>query len=139
MAPSEGPPPTSFEAAHNRAEALRWLFFLSQHIMPPAGEVALLFRAKLFGRPPLDEAAEATIKRGEETLPAALAVVEDHLAQNEWMMGAEFGLVDCAYCPVLSVIEKSGFGFAEFPRVTAYLDACRARPAWAQTPRLPGL
>jgi len=25
-----------------RAEALRWLFFLSQHIMPPAGEVALV-------------------------------------------------------------------------------------------------
>ena len=55
------------------------------------------------------------------------------------MMGAEFGLVDCAYCPVLNVIEKSGFGFAEFPRVAAYLDACRARPTWVQTPRLPGL
>jgi hypothetical protein len=47
-----------------RAEALRWLFFLSQHIMPPAGEVALRFRTKLFGRP-LDAEAEATIKRGE--------------------------------------------------------------------------
>ena len=121
-----------------RAEALRWLFFLSQHIMPPAGEVALRFRATLFGRP-LDEAGEATIKRGEEALPAALGIVEDHLAQNKWMMGAEFGLVDCAYCPVLNVIEKSGFGLTEFPRVAAYLDTCRARPAWAQTPRLPGL
>jgi glutathione S-transferase len=72
-------------------------------------------------------------------LPAALAIVEDHLAENKWMMGAEFGLVDCAYCPVLNVIEKSGFGFAEFPRGAAYLDACRARPAGAQMPRLPGL
>src|ERR1700758_1671926 len=34
-----------------RASALQWLFFLSQHIMPPAGEVALRLRAKLFGRP----------------------------------------------------------------------------------------
>jgi glutathione S-transferase len=124
--------PTS---AAGRAEALRWLFFLSQHVMPPAGEVALRFRAKLFGRP----VDEPTVKRGEEALPPVLAILEKHLADNNWMMGSEFGLVDCAYCPVLNVIEKSGFGFAEFPKVAAYLDACRARPTWGQTPRLPGL
>jgi glutathione S-transferase len=122
-------------SAGGRAQALRWLFFLSQHIMPPAGEVALRFRAKLFGRP----VDEATAKRGEEALPPVLAILEQHLADNKWMMGSEFGLADCAYCPVLNVIEKSGFGFAEFPKVAAYLDACRARPAWGQTPRLPGL
>ena len=121
-----------------RAEALHWLFFLSQHIMPPAGEVALRFRAKVFGRP-LDAAGEATIKRGEEALPAPLAILEGHLAGNKWIMGADFGLVDCAYCPVLNVVEKSGFGLCEYPKVAAYLDACRARPTWAQTPRLPGL
>ena len=118
-----------------RATALRWLFFASQHIMPPAGEVALRFRAKLFGRP----VDEATVKRGEEALPAPLTILEEHLAQSEWIMGAAFGLVDCAYCPMLNVIEKSGFGFTQFPKVQAYLDACRARPAWAETPRLPGL
>ena len=118
-----------------RADALRWLFFLSQHIMPPAGDVALRLRAKLFGRP-VDAAA---VERGEQALLAPLTIVEDHLAHNKWMMGAEFSLVDCAYCPVLNVIEKSGFGFADFPRVAAHLDICRARPAWAQTPRLPGL
>jgi len=121
-----------------RAEALHWLFFLSQHIMPPAGEVALRFRAKVFGRP-LDAAGEATIKRGEEALPAPLAILEGHLAGNKWIMGGDFGLVDCAYCPVLNVVEKSGFGLCEYPKVAAYLDACRARPTWAQTPRLPGL
>ena len=121
-----------------RADALHWLFFLSQHLMPAAGDVALRFRAKVFGRP-LDAAAEATIKRGEEALLAPLAIVEDHLARHQWMTGAQFSLVDCACCPVLNVIEKSGFGFAKFPRVAAYLEACRARPAWAATPRLPGL
>jgi GST-like protein len=121
-----------------RAEALRWLFFLSQHIMPPTADVALRFRAKFFGRA-IDEAGEAAVKRGEEALPAALTILEDHLAQNKWMMGAEFGLVDCAYCPMLNVIEKSNFSFTQFPRVQAYLDACRARSAWGQTPRLPGL
>ena len=59
--------------------------FLSQHIMPAAGDVALRFRAKLFGRP----VDEAIVKRGEEALPAPLAILEDHLTHNKWMMGAE--------------------------------------------------
>src|SRR5437660_10639575 len=87
-------------SAGERADALKWLFFLAQHIMPPAGEVALRFRAKLFGRP----VDEATVARGEQALPAPLAILEGHLADNKWMMGVEFGLVDCAYCPVLNVI-----------------------------------
>jgi glutathione S-transferase len=118
-----------------RAEALKWLFFLSQHVMPSAGEVALRIRAKVFGFTP-DEAA---IARGEKALPDPIRVIEGQLAKNRWMLGAEFSLVDCAYCPVFNVIEKSGFKFGEFPRAAAYLDAARSRPAWRDTPKLPGL
>jgi GSH-dependent disulfide-bond oxidoreductase len=121
--------------AGGRAEALKWLFFLSQHVMPPAGEVALRIRAKVFGFTP-DEAA---IARGEKALPDPIRVIEGQLAKNRWMLGAEFSLVDCAYCPIFNVIEKSGFGFGEFPRAAAYLDAARSRPAWRDTPKLPGL
>jgi hypothetical protein len=42
--------------------------------MPPAGDVALRFRAKLFGRP----VDKATVERGEQALPAALTIIEDH-------------------------------------------------------------
>ncbi len=118
-----------------RANALKWLFFLSHHIMTPAGEVALRIRAKVLGIP-LDE---ATVARGEKALPTALAIVEDQLAKTKWLLGAEFSLVDCAYCPVLNVIEKAGFSLDGFPRTSAYLDSCRARPAWQETPKLPGL
>jgi glutathione S-transferase len=48
-------------------------------------------------------------------------------------------LVDCAYCPILNVIEKAGFGFSELPRVSAYLEALRSRQAWKDTPKLPML
>jgi glutathione S-transferase len=118
-----------------RAEALQWLFFLSQHMMPLAGEVALRIRAKVLGIP-LDE---VTVAHGEKALPDPIRVVEGHLAKHRWMLGGEFSLVDCGYCPILNVIEKAGFSFAEFPRVSAYLDAARARPAWKDTPKLPGL
>ena len=122
-------------SAGERAAALQWLFYLSQHIMPAAAEVVLPIRSKVTGVP-VDEAAVA---HGTELMTGALAVVEAHLARGRWMMGAQFGLVDCAYCPVLNVVEKAGFSPAQFPKAALYLDACRARPAWAQTPRLPGL
>ena len=121
--------------AAGRAEALQWLFFLSQHIMPHAGEVALRIRAKVVGIP----VDEATVARGEKALPTPLKVVEGQLGKNRWMLGSDFSLVDCAYGPVLNVIDKSGFGFAAYPKVAGYLEAIRNRKAWKETPRLPGL
>jgi glutathione S-transferase len=118
-----------------RAEALQWLFFLAQHIMPHAGEVALRIRAKVVGIP----VDEATVARGEKALPAPLKVVEGQLSKSEWMLGSDFSLVDCAYCPVLNVVEKAGFGLGEFPRVSAYLDTMRSRQTWKDTPKLPML
>ena len=121
--------------AAGRAEALQWLFFLSQHIMPHVAEVALRIRAKAVGIP----VDEATVARGEKALPAPLKVAEGQLAKNRWMLGSDFSLVDCAYCPVLNVVERAGFSFGEFPRVSAYLEAMRSRPAWKETPKLPML
>jgi GST-like protein len=121
--------------AAGKAQALRWLFYLSQHIMPAAGDVALRIRARLAGIP-LDEAAVA---RGEQALTAPLAVLEDRLAGNRWMLGDAFSLVDCAYCPVLNVLDKAGLSLADYPRVAGYLDALRARPAWQAIPKLPAL
>jgi glutathione S-transferase len=122
-------------SAPDRAEVLQWLFFLSQHIMPAAGEVALRIRAKVLGIP----VDEAVVARGEKALPDAIRILEDRLTNTRWLLGGEFSLVDCAYCPILNVIEKAGFSLAEFPRVSGYLEASRASPAWKETPKLPGL
>jgi glutathione S-transferase len=121
--------------AAGRAQALRWLFYLAQHIMPSAGDVALRIRARLAGIP-LDEAAVA---RGEEALKAPMAVLDGHLGGNKWMLGDDFSLVDCGYCPIVNLLDKCAFSFAEYPRVAGYLDALRARPGWKATPKLPAL
>ena len=118
-----------------RLDALRWLFFLCGHLTPPAGEVANRVRSKVLGVP-LDE---AMVARGEKALPAVLQVLEGNLARHKWMLGNDFTLVDCAYCPILNVIDKAGFSLADFSKVRAYLDAMRSRIAWQKTPKLPGL
>ena len=121
--------------AAGRAEAMQWLFYLAQHMMPATGDVALPLRSKVSGMP-FDE---ETAARGQKTLAGALGVVESRLASSKWMLGDAFSLVDCAYCPVLNVADKAGFSFAGLPRTAAYLDAVRARPAWKATPKLPFL
>jgi glutathione S-transferase len=125
--------PTS---AAGRADALRWLFFLSGHISPPATDLVFnRIAAKLLGIPGDQDA----IARGEKALPDVIGIVEGQLAKGKWLMGDNFALVDCVYGPVLNVIEKAGFSFGDFPKVRAYLDGIRSRPAWRETPRLPGL
>jgi glutathione S-transferase len=119
-----------------RADAMRWLFFLTSAISPPATEVAFSrIAVKLSGGTP-DEAA---IARGEKALPDPLRIIDQHLAKNEWMLGDKFSLVDCDYGPTLNVLDKAGFSFGDFPRARAYLDAIRSRRAWNETPKLPML
>jgi glutathione S-transferase len=122
--------------AAGRADALRWLFFLSTHISPSATDLVFnRIAVKLLGIPGDQEA----IARGEKALPAVIGIVEGQLGKGKWMLGNEFSLVDCGYTPVLNAIEKAGFGYRDFPKVQAYLDACRVRPAWKETPKVPGL
>jgi len=125
--------PTNPEA---RADAMRWLFFLTSAISPPATEVAFnRIAVKLSGGTP-DEAA---IARGEKALPDPLRIIDQHLAKNEWMLGDKFSLADCDYGPTFNVLDKAGFSFGDFPRVRAYLEAIRSRRAWNETPKLPML
>jgi glutathione S-transferase len=125
--------PTS---AGGRADALRWLFFLSSHVSPAVTDLAFnRIAAKLLGLQPDEEA----IARGEKALPDLLKIVDGQVAKGKWIVGNEFTLADCAYGPVLNVLEKARFSYAELPNVQKYLDAIRARPAWEKTPKLPGL
>jgi glutathione S-transferase len=122
--------------AAGRAEALKWLFYLSTHISPPATELAFnRIAIRLRG----GTGDEAAIARGEKALPDVLGILEAQLAKTKWMMGDDFSLVDCAYGPVLNVVEKAGFSFDAYPKVKAYLNAIRERPAWKETPKLPML
>ena len=125
--------PTS---AAGRADALRWLFFLSGHVTPPAAELARnRIAVKFIGGKPDEDA----IARGEKALPDVIRIVEGKLAKSKWLLGNDFTLVDCAYAPILNITEKAGFSLAEFPNVRAYMEAIRSRSAWQETPKLPGL
>jgi glutathione S-transferase len=54
-------------SAAGRAQALQWLFFLSQHVMPAAGEVALRIRSRVTGVP-ADETVICATKRSPRAI-----------------------------------------------------------------------
>ena len=58
-----------------------------------------------------------------------MRVIDAQLAKGKWLLGDDFTLLECAYGPVLNVVEKAGFGYSDFPKVRAYLDTIRSRPA----------
>jgi glutathione S-transferase len=119
-----------------RADALRWLFYLTSTVSPPTTEVVFnRIAVRLTGGTP-DEAA---IARGEKNLADPLRIVHQHLATHKWMLGNDFSLVDCDYGPTFNVLDRAAFSFKEYPKIAAYVEAIRARPAWQQTPKLPGL
>ena len=122
-------------SAAGRADALRWLFFLSGHLTPPARLARNRIAVKFIGGRPDEDA----IARGEKALPEVIRVVEGGLAKSKWLLGNDFTLVDCADAPILNITEKAGFSYEEFPKVRAYMDAIRSRSAWQKTPKLPGL
>ena len=125
--------PTS---AAGRADALKWMFFLAQHISPPLTEVVFnRIAVKVLGL----KADEDAIARGEKALPRELQVLERQLAKTKWVLGDSFTLVDCDYGPYLNALDRAAFSLADFPKTRGYLEAIRERPAWKDTPKVPGL
>jgi glutathione S-transferase len=122
--------------AAGRADAQRWLFFLSGHVSPSVADIAFnRIAVKVLGI----KGDEDAIARGEKNLPPIIAILEGQLAKGKWLLGDDFSLLECAAGPILNVAEKAGFSFRDFPKVQAYLNAIRQRPAWIATPKLPVL
>ncbi len=115
------------QAAAGRADAARWLFFEARHLADSVGR--LWFND--FVLPQLGSAGDAASReQGARSLPDELAVVESQLSRHDFMLGAEFSLVDCCYAAIIDAVSLSNFDLDGFPAVRAYLHRMRDRPAW---------
>jgi glutathione S-transferase len=74
------------------------------------------------------------LRRGDEgaaeKLDDQLAKLDDALARQPWLTGAEYGLADIAYVPwVLRARDMLGVSLAAFPAVREWLARLEERPA----------
>jgi len=117
-------PPTP----EGRAAVLRWAFFQAAHVSPAATAVHRSINpahVRYLGQHTDPQEAE----RGRRELARFLPALESALGEADWLVG-EYSLADIAFAPHLGYLVQYGFEFPGTPRVRAWLERIRARPAW---------
>ncbi len=110
-----------------KGRAAQWLFFESRHLSEPIGELWFNgYVARLMNRPPDTLAQERAAKHGARYL----ALVNERLERQAWMLGDEFSLVDCCYAPVFDALSLAGEYLSAYPAIDRYLARARERRSW---------
>jgi glutathione S-transferase len=128
------------DSLEDEARMLQWSFWamtetekplltvLMQRMeLPPGSAIEKYFRE----RSPKDPAAEQAALK---TLQHPLGVLDDHLANRDYLLGPSFTLADLNVASVLSLGLAAKFDFSAYPNVQRWLGRCVARPA-AQPPK----
>jgi glutathione S-transferase len=113
------------EGRLERARVLQWMFF-EQYSHEPNIAVARAW-VHVFGLEMTEErrlALETKRKLGHD----ALAVMEGHLANNEFFVGGRYTVADIALYAYTHVADEGGFDLAGYPSVRAWLGRVAAQP-----------
>jgi len=112
-----------------RARVLQWLFF-EQYSHEPYIAVARYLRR--FHPDPASQRALAESKSDDGY--RALAVMENHLAHENFLAAGRYTIADIALYAYTHVAGEGGFDLARFPAVTAWLARVEAQPRYARMP-----
>jgi len=114
-----------------RAAVLRWAFFQVAHVSPAATAVHRSINpahVRYLNQHTDRQEAE----QGRKELARLLPVLESALERADWLVD-EYSIADIAFAPHLGFLVQYGFDFPGTPRVRAWLERIRARPAWQKT------
>jgi glutathione S-transferase len=107
------------ESPFARAQVLQWLSFEQERVMSGIGGTR--FRT-LTGR----DGASARLGLGAE----ALAVLEEHLQNREFLVGAACSTADVSLYAYTHVAEDAGYDLDAHPAVSAWLRRVEAQPGF---------
>jgi glutathione S-transferase len=104
-----------------RAQVLQWLFF-EQYSHEPHIAVARFWR--LAGISPDPEELEAKQRAGQ----AALAALEAHLADHEFLVADRYTIADIALYAYTHVAPEGGFDLEPYPAIRTWLTRVSSQP-----------
>ena len=108
----------------DRAHAYQWSFWGMTETEP---HILTILRHKMFL--PKEQRDEKVVKASEEALKAPLKVLDDHLKNRPYLLGADYTIADLNVASVLSLATLIGLDFSATPAAKAWLGKCLARPA----------
>ena len=112
-----------------RAQALRWMFF-EQYSHEPYIAVARF----ICGWTPLVSPRRAGLPVLRQCGRAALAVMEQHLAWNQWFTGDRYGVADIALHAYTCVAPHGGIALDAYPAIRDWLARVATTPDFLPMP-----
>ncbi|MCE7796090.1 glutathione binding-like protein [Sphingobium sufflavum] len=112
----------------DRADMLRWMFWEQYNHEPNIA--TLRFWRSIVGEARLTEVQRALVPGKEAAGADALALMERHLAGQDWFVGEGASLADICLFAYTHVAGEGGFAMAAYPAIGAWLDRVRHLPGF---------
>jgi glutathione S-transferase len=110
----------------DHADMLRWMNW-EQYNHEPNVATMRFFRA-FVGMDKLTDMQAASVPMRIENGKAALKLMDDHLAANDWFVGGTMTLADIALYAYTHTAEEGGFALSDYPHVQAWLARVAGQP-----------
>ncbi|MEG4587453.1 glutathione S-transferase family protein [Microcoleus sp. MOSTC5] len=107
-----------------RAQVMQWLFF-EQYSHEPFIATSRFWY--LIGK--AEEYQEA-LKQKQAPGYAALGVMEQHLAENEFFAGDRYTIADIGLFAYTHVADEGGFDLTRFPAIQTWIDRVKSQPRY---------
>jgi glutathione S-transferase len=107
-----------------RAQAMQWLFFEQYSHEPNIATVRFWITHKV----EMTEFRRIALPVKRQDGIAALGVMERHLTDHEWFVGAAYSIADIALYAYTHVAGEGGFDLAPFPAIRRWLSHVAAEP-----------
>jgi glutathione S-transferase len=113
-------------ARFGRADMLRWMFWEQYNHEPNIA--TLRFWLAFVGEDKLTSLQRQLLSAKREAGEAALALMERHLAERDWLVGDAISLADIALYAYTHVAADGGFALSQYPAVSLWLDRVAGHP-----------
>lgn len=109
-----------------RREVLRWLLWDNHKLSAVIGTTRFLMNFV-----PPEKRPEGVVPFQQARLKQAYRVLNDHLADRDFVVGDGVTIADLSLCGYLYYPEPFGFSRADWPAIDRWLDRIAALPGWA--------
>ena len=113
------------DSPETRREVLRWVLWDNHKLSSVVGPTRFLMNFLSEDKRPKE-----VITFNQSRLKAAYAVLNDHLADKDWIVGPSITVADISCCGYLFYPEPFGFIRADWPHIDAWLTRIEKTPGW---------
>jgi glutathione S-transferase len=115
-----------------QGQAYQWSFWVMTEV-----EQALLTVLMHKRVLPAERRDAHKLARNTGLLQRPFAILEQALTEHDWLLGGAFSVADLNVAAVLSWARAARMDLSDYPRLTAWVKACMARPAFRAASRKP--